>query len=191
MPLPSPSLPLFLSPLPSFHTHTHTHAYTHAHTHTKLMALIGEHMSKSHLVNGAVVSRRKKGDRIALWTSKKNKKANLDIWCVQSALVDLLSMNYQLITLSILLSLPLFPSLPPSLPPFTLLPLTPHSKGFIKVLSLACQVEATELPNFIQQLAENQNGLSLVYMHHTDSLRSGTSYQNDARISLREHVDVS
>ena len=71
------------------------------------------------------------------------------------------------------------------------LPSTSHSKGFIKVLSLACQVEVTELPAFIQQLAENQNGLSLVYMHHTDSLRSGTSYQNDARISLREHVDVS
>ena len=116
-------------------------------------------------------------------------------------------MNYQLIYL--LFSLPSFsslilpsppffpflspflPSLPPSLPPFTLLLSTQHSKGFIKVLSLACQVEATDLPDFIQQLAENQNGLSLVYMHHTDSLRSGTSYQNDARISLREHVDVS
>ena len=117
LPLPSPSSSLLS--LPFTHTHTHTHACTHArtHTHTKLMALIGEHMSKSHLVNGAVVSRRKKGDRIALWTSKKNKKANLDIWCVQSALVDLLSMNYQLITLSILLSPPLFPSLPPSLHP--------------------------------------------------------------------------
>ena len=86
--------------------------------------------------------------------------------------------------------LSLFPSLHSPLSSSSL-PSTSHSKGFIKVLSLACQVEVSELPAFIQQLAENQNGLSLVYMHHTDSLRSGTSYQNDARISLREHVDVS
>ena len=33
-------------------------------------------------VNGAVVSRKKKGDRVALWTSKKTAKINLDIWSV-------------------------------------------------------------------------------------------------------------
>ena len=31
-------------------------------------------------VNGVVVSRRKKGDRIALWTKKKAKKASLKVW---------------------------------------------------------------------------------------------------------------
>ena len=46
----------------------------------QLMALIGEHMPQASMVNGAVVSRRKKGDRIALWTTRKDKKANLGVW---------------------------------------------------------------------------------------------------------------
>jgi translation initiation factor 4E len=45
-----------------------------------LLAMIGGVIESSHAVNGAVVSRRKKGDRVALWTSKKSAKINLDIW---------------------------------------------------------------------------------------------------------------
>ena len=212
-----PSLPLPSHPLPFTHT-------------LQLMALIGEHMSKSHLVNGAVVSRRKKGDRISLWTGKKSKKANLDIWYVHQSNYNTMygyctvaNVDHFVSSLYYLPPLPSspFPSCPsshrlphlssPSLSPlFSLSSLSslfspsppflpsspsslffpPHSKGFIKVLSLACQVGGNELRGFIQQLANNQNGLSLVYMHHTDSLKSGSSYQNDARISLREHIEV-
>ena len=46
----------------------------------QLLAMIGGVIESSHAVNGAVVSRRKKGDRVALWTSKKSAKINLDIW---------------------------------------------------------------------------------------------------------------
>lgn len=42
--------------------------------------LIGGCMNKRSLVNGVVVSRRKKGDRIALWTGHKEKGANIEIW---------------------------------------------------------------------------------------------------------------
>lgn len=43
----------------------------------------------------------------------------------------------------------------------------------------------------MEQLVENKNGLSLVFMHHSDSLKSGHSYQNDAHITLTDHLDVS
>ena len=58
------------------------------------------------------------------------------------------------------------------------------------MLALACEVSELELPGFVHQLSEDRGGLTLVYMHHADSLRSGTSYQNDTRISLRDHVEV-
>ena len=68
--------------------------------------------------------------------------------------------------------------------------LSSSSKEFIRVLALACEVSELELPKFVQQLSEDRGGLTLVYMHHADSLRSGTSYQNDTRISLRDHIEV-
>ena len=58
------------------------------------------------------------------------------------------------------------------------------------MLALACEIPDANLPRFVQQLAEGGNGLSLVYMHHSDSLKSGTSYQNDARIFFRDHWEV-
>lgn len=64
------------------------------------------------------------------------------------------------------------------------------SKEFLRALALACEVSEADLPQFAYQLAEERNGLSLVYMHHADSLKSGHSYQNDARMSLRDHLEV-
>jgi hypothetical protein len=107
-----------------------------------LLALVGGVVESGHAVNGAVVSRRKKGDRVALWTSKKSAKVNLNI-CV-----DLL-----------------------------------------RVLVIACDVSAKDLPGFSQQLAEGRGGLSLEYMYHRDSLRSGTSYQNSGHIHLRDNCE--
>ena len=46
----------------------------------QLLAMIGGLIQSCHAINGAVVSRRKKGDRVALWTRKKSVKVNLDIW---------------------------------------------------------------------------------------------------------------
>ncbi len=65
------------------------------------------------------------------------------------------------------------------------------STEFVRVLVLACEIVESELPSFIRELAEGRNGLSLVFMHHSDSLKSRTSYQNDVRISLRDHAEVS
>lgn len=41
------------------------------------------------------------------------------------------------------------------------------------------------------QLAEGKSGLSLVFMHHCDSLKSGHSYQNNAHIMLSDHLEAS
>lgn len=46
----------------------------------QLIAMIGGLIHNSNAINGAVMSRRKKGDRVALWTRKKSSKVNLDIW---------------------------------------------------------------------------------------------------------------
>jgi len=48
--------------------------------HFQLLLLVGAGVEKGHLINGVVTSRRKKGDRIALWTSTRDEEANLDIW---------------------------------------------------------------------------------------------------------------
>ena len=55
---------------------------------------------------------------------------------------------------------------------------------------LACDIPEAKLPSFVRVLAEGQGGLSLVFMHHADSLKSKTSYQNDARIRLKDHLEV-
>lgn len=49
------------------------------------MAMIGGYIDSFDEVNGAVVSRRKKGDRIALWTCHRSKKVNLNVWYVESS----------------------------------------------------------------------------------------------------------
>ena len=46
----------------------------------QLLAMIGGLIQNCHAINGAVVSRRKKGDRVALWTCQKSVNVNLDIW---------------------------------------------------------------------------------------------------------------
>jgi translation initiation factor 4E len=108
-----------------------------------LLAMIGGLIQSCHAINGAVVSRRKKGDRVALWTRKKSVKVNLDI-CA-----DLL-----------------------------------------KVLVIACDISRDDLSDFVHQLSDGRDGLTLVYMYHTDSLKSGTSYQNSAHIHLRDNCEA-
>ena len=46
----------------------------------QLLMLIGGGMEQFDNVNGVVVSRRRKGDRIALWTKKKSKSSSLRVW---------------------------------------------------------------------------------------------------------------
>ena len=58
------------------------------------------------------------------------------------------------------------------------------------MLVIACEVSTEKLPDFIQQLAGGQGRLSLEYMYHRDSLRSGTSYQNSGHINLGENCQV-
>ena len=65
------------------------------------------------------------------------------------------------------------------------------SAHFIKSLLYAYNTPLDEVRGFVKQLAENKNGLSLVFMHHIDSLKTGHSYQNDAHITLTDHLDVS
>ncbi len=64
------------------------------------------------------------------------------------------------------------------------------SKELIEALILACGVQMDQLPTFVKQLAECKSGLGLVFMHHTDSLKSGSSYQNESHIKLKDHVQV-
>ena len=52
-------------------------------------------------------------------------------------------------------------------------------------------VKLQDAKSFLEKLADGKNGLSLVFMHHRDSLKTGHSYQNDARITLTDHLDVS
>ena len=63
--------------------------------------------------------------------------------------------------------------------------------GLIKSLLIAYNVHTEEERKiFVKQLSEEKNGLSLVFMHHRDSLISGHSYQNNAHIVLVDHVQV-
>ena len=59
------------------------------------------------------------------------------------------------------------------------------------MLSLACDIEETKYSEFVHKLAEDKEGVSMVYMHHEDSLRSKTSYQNEAHLTLRKNLQVS
>lgn len=46
----------------------------------QLLMLIGGGMEQFDNVNGVVVSRRKKGDRIALWTRKRAETSSIKVW---------------------------------------------------------------------------------------------------------------
>ena len=67
---------------------------------------------------------------------------------------------------------------------------SPNSKQFLRVLALGCNVSAADYPRFVQDLAEERQGMSLVYTHHQDSLRSGSSYQSPSHVSLRNNLQV-
>ena len=56
---------------------------------------------------------------------------------------------------------------------------------------MAVGVAGEEARRFVQELADNRCGISLAYLHHADSLKSGTSYSNEKHIKLKELVDVS
>lgn len=61
-------------------------------------------------------------------------------------------------------------------------------KELIEALVFACAVQMDQLPTFMKHLCECKNGLGLVFMHNTDSLRSKSSYQNESHIKLKDHV---
>ena len=65
------------------------------------------------------------------------------------------------------------------------------SKELLRLIALVQGVEEEGFPQLVSDLAMEKDGMSLVYMHHNDSLRSGTSYQNEARISLKDKLKVS
>ena len=67
---------------------------------------------------------------------------------------------------------------------------TTNSVDLLRVLAIACDVTTEDLPGFVHQLAEGHGGLSLEYMYHRDSLRSGTSYQNSGHIRLQDNCQV-
>ena len=64
------------------------------------------------------------------------------------------------------------------------------SAFFVKSILFACKVDKEDRRSFVRNLAEGSRGISLVFMHHRDALRSGHSYQNDAHIMLTDHVEV-
>lgn len=66
----------------------------------------------------------------------------------------------------------------------------PSSADLLKVLVIACDVAREDVSEFVHQLAEGRDGLSLVYMYHADALKSGTSYQNSSHIHLRDNCEV-
>ena len=60
----------------------------------------------------------------------------------------------------------------------------------VRSLCVAYEVVGEEATQFVHELAENQRGISLAYLHHLDSLKSGNSYTNEQHIKLKDHVDV-
>ena len=57
-------------------------------------------------------------------------------------------------------------------------------------MCVAFEVVGDEAKQFVQELADNQHGISLAYLYHSDSLKSGNSYSNEQHIKLKDHVDV-
>ena len=65
------------------------------------------------------------------------------------------------------------------------------SKVIIQILLRALSVEKDNKRDFLRSLGRDTNGISLVFMHHRDALKSGSSYQNSARITVEDCFDVS
>ena len=71
-----------------------------------------------------------------------------------------------------------------------MLPASSCSVELVQSLCLACGVEGEEAKRFVLELADNFNGVSLAYMYHADSLKSGASYTNEQHIKLKDVIDV-
>ena len=52
------------------------------------------------------------------------------------------------------------------------------------------QVPQSGKRQFLKGLAQGTGGMTLVFMHHNDALRSGSSYQNYAHIAVDECLEV-
>ena len=61
---------------------------------------------------------------------------------------------------------------------------------FVRSLCVAFEVVGEEARQFVRELGDNQRGISLAYLYHVDSLKSGNSYSNEQHIKLKDHVDV-
>ena len=66
----------------------------------------------------------------------------------------------------------------------------PCSKGIIQILFRVKQVPQSGKRQFLKGLAQGTGGMTLVFMHHNDALRSGSSYQNYAHIAVDECLEV-
>ena len=66
-----------------------------------------------------------------------------------------------------------------------------HSVELVRSLCFAFGVEGEEARQLVKDLADGLNGVSLAYMYHSDSLKSGASYSNEQHIKLKDLVDVS
>ena len=65
-----------------------------------------------------------------------------------------------------------------------------RSVELVQSLCVAFEVVGEEAKQFVQELAESQHGISLAYLYHSDSLKSGNSYSNEQHIKLKDHLDV-
>lgn len=65
-----------------------------------------------------------------------------------------------------------------------------RSKGIIQILFRVKQVPHDGRRQFLKGLAHGAGGVTLVFMHHNDALRSGSSYQNCAHIAVEDCVEV-
>ena len=82
------------------------------------------------------------------------------------------------------------PSLSLFLPPPLPLSLALCSKGIVQILFRVKQVPQNGKRQFLKELAHGTGGMTLVFMHHVDALRSGSSYQNYAHIAVEECLEV-
>lgn len=65
------------------------------------------------------------------------------------------------------------------------------SVELVQALCIALDVAGEDARQFVQEVADNQHGISLAFAHHRDSLKSGNSYSNEQHIKLKDIVDVS
>nr|XP_006822370.1 PREDICTED: transcription initiation factor TFIID subunit 1-like [Saccoglossus kowalevskii] len=108
-----------------------------------LLALVGEQIDFSWEVSGAVVSRRRRGDRIALWTkNRQNFQANIAI-----------------------------------------------CKGIITAWAYAKNVPPNGMLTYLKNFNSKREKISLEYLHHVDSLKSGNSYANTAHMTLENVIE--